>query len=111
VPEIEFLQLGSAVTFFSYGDLLKLNRITKVEMMFCCRHFGNAVLAAGRQSTRVKRNEPIGKRGFLLIRFDLRTLIVSTLFKMISFISGFVPHPKSTTTCFCGGRTNENREP
>jgi len=43
---IEFLQFGRAVTFFSYGAVLKLNRITKVEVIFCRRHFGNALLPA-----------------------------------------------------------------
>jgi hypothetical protein len=31
--EIEFLKLGSAVTFFKYGALLKYNRIGEIEMM------------------------------------------------------------------------------
>jgi len=44
VPEIEFLLPGSAVTFLFYGAILKINRIPKVEIIFCRRHFGNAML-------------------------------------------------------------------
>jgi hypothetical protein len=44
VPEIELPKLGSGVTFI-HAALIKLNRITKAEMMFCRRHFGNAMLA------------------------------------------------------------------
>ena len=32
--------------FFSYAALLKYNRISIVEIMFFCRHFGNAMLCA-----------------------------------------------------------------
>jgi hypothetical protein len=32
--------------FLSYAALIKLNRITKAEMIFCRRHFGNAMLLA-----------------------------------------------------------------
>jgi len=45
VPEIDFLQPGRGVTFFNYAALVKYNRITKVEDLFCRRHFGNAMLA------------------------------------------------------------------
>jgi hypothetical protein len=40
VPEIELLQLGSAVTYLNYGAILKYNRIGEAEMIFCRRHFG-----------------------------------------------------------------------
>lgn len=43
--EIEFLQLGRGVFFISYAAFLKYNRIPKVELTFCRRHFGNAMLA------------------------------------------------------------------
>jgi len=34
VPEIEFLQLGSAVTFFLDGAILKYNRIAEAESIY-----------------------------------------------------------------------------